>query len=157
MFFRKLWASMRGRWPAEHRTDYRQLESRPINPDEALQQEYERLVRLVLRRWRVPESCASVEIIRMGEGRAGRQTFVAALRILEWERSTALRLLLGLPLLERKIRKAVRAHWVADVSRFGGVWLHAAERLCDAGADADLRDLLATLRPTDDSGAKLRA
>ena len=66
-------------------------------------------------------------------------------RIFAWERRPALRLLLGLPLLERKIRKTIRAHWVAEVSHFGGVWLHASERLAETGAASDLRPLLATL------------
>jgi len=144
VFLRRLF-SRRERWLDQPRTDYRQLGETREDPDDAVQAEYERQVTLVLRRWGVPDSCASVEVLRLGEIPDGRQAFVAIVRLFAWERKPSLRLLLGLPMLERKVRKAVRAHWVSEVSHFGGVWLHASERLVHSGADVDLRHLLASL------------
>jgi len=150
VLFRRLFAR-RERFLGDERTDFRQLENAP-DPQDALQSEYERLITSVVRRWGVPESCASVEMVRLGEGPDGRQAYFAVVRIFAWDRRPALRLLLGLPLLERKVRKTIRAHWVSEVSHFGGVWLHASERLADTGAATDLRPLLATLTHTRNPG-----
>ena len=144
MLFRRLFAR-RERFLGDERTDFRQLENAPDPPQDALQSEYERLITAVIRRWGVPESCASVEMVRLGEGSDGRQAYFAVVRMFSWDRRPALRLLLGLPLLERKVRKTISAHWVSEVSHFGGVWLHASAGLADGAAAADLRPLLATL------------
>lgn len=156
MFFRKLF-SRRERWLDQQRTDFREIDGAKGSGVDALSSEYERQVSLVLRRWGIPESCASIEVLQIGEGADGRQVFVALVRIFAWERRPALRLLLGLPLLERKVRKAIRAHWVSELSHFGGVWLHASERLADSGADPELRHLIASLtQPRPSSWSELR-
>lgn len=156
MFFRKLF-SRQERWQDQQRTDFRGIDAPKGDAEGALLSEYERQVALVLRRWGIPESCSSIEIVRLGEGGDGRQVFVALVRIFAWERRPALRLLLGLPLLERKVRKAIRAHWVSELSHFGGVWLHASERLAESGADQDLRHLIASLtHPRPSSWSDLR-
>lgn len=125
----------------EYQTDHGNVEGQ----GGGLDAEYGRLIRLTLERWGVGENCTSVEVHQIGTAADGRAIFVAAVRLCAWERRPALTLLLGLPLLERKIRKAVRGHWVADVSHFGGVWLHASDRLNDTTAAAELRQLLVTL------------
>jgi hypothetical protein len=107
--------------------------------------EYERLVTTTLRRWGVDQDFARVEILRIGETPDGRDTFIAAVKLLQWNRRPGLRLLLGLPMLERKLRKAVRAHWVNDVTHFAGVWLQAGGALDDFSAVSELRQLIVAL------------
>ena len=156
MFLRKLF-SRQDRWLDQQRTDFRDIDAAKADGPDALPSEYERQISLVLRRWGIPESCASIEIIQVGEAPGGRQVFAALVRIHAWERRPALRLLLGLPLLERKVRKAIRAHWVSELSHFAGVWLHASERLTEGAADTDLRHLIASItHPRPSSWSELR-
>ena len=156
MFFRKLFSRHNG-WLDQQRTDYRDLDAPKAGGPDALSSEYERQIALVLRRWGIAESCASIEIIHVGEGPDGRQVFAALVRILAWERRPALRLLLGLPLLERKVRKTIRAHWISELSHFAGVWLHASERLAEGAANTDLRHLIASItHPRPSSWSELR-
>ena len=77
-----------------------------------------------------------------GKQRDGRTTFVGMLRLVHWERMSAVRLLLGLPILESRVRRMVRGSWLHDVSHFGGIWLHASGQLQDTHAMEDLRTLV---------------
>lgn len=157
MFFRKLF-TRNERWLDHERTDFRGLDSPKADSETALLSEYERQISLVLRRWGISESCTSIEVVPTGEGADGRQVFVALVRVFAWERRPALRLFLGLPLLERKVRKAIRAHWISEASHFGGLWLHASERLADTAADAELRHLIGSLtQPRPSSWGELRS
>lgn len=157
MFFRKLF-SRKERWLDQQRTDFRGLDAAKDDAGVGLPSEYERQISLVLRRWGISDSCTSIQVVRIGEGADGRQVFVALVRISAWERRPVLRLLLGLPLLERKVRKAIRGHWVSEASHFGGLWLHASEGLADTSADAELRHLIASLtHPRPSSWGELRS
>jgi hypothetical protein len=69
-------------------------------------------------------------------------------RLNVWERESGLRLLLGLPVLEGRVRKSVRSTWLADLSHFGGLWLHVSERLYVEQQLGEVRDLLAELTPS---------
>lgn len=144
MLFKWLLGRSPSRWLDEQQTDYRSLGVPKRTADEAVAAEYERVVQGVLRNWGVPAECTEVTIHQMGETSNGRKIFVAAVRLVSWERKAGVRMLLGLPFLERKIRKTLGAHWVVDVSHFAGVWLHVADRVNDMGAQADLRQLLIT-------------
>jgi hypothetical protein len=53
--------------------------------------------------------------------------------------------MLGLPMLDAKVRKSVAALWLADVSHFGGLWLHAGGQLQSGGPIGELRQLLVSL------------
>jgi hypothetical protein len=157
VFFRKLF-SRKERWHDREKTDFRGLDAPKQHAEATLPSEYERQISLVLRRWGISENCTSIQVVPIGEGADGRQVFVALVRIAAWERRPVLRLLLGLPLLERKVRKAIRAHWVSEASHFGGLWLHASERLADTSADAELRHLIASLtHPRPSSWGELRS
>jgi hypothetical protein len=145
VLFKWLFGRRPPRWLDEQHTDYNGLGIPKRNADETVANEYTRLVANVLRGWGVPEECAAVDVHQMGEMAGGRKVYVAAVRLVSWERKAGLRLLLGLPFLERKIRKTAGAHWVAEVSHFAGVWLNATDRINDMGAQADLRQLLVTL------------
>jgi hypothetical protein len=115
--------------------------------DEGLEVEYEALVARQFRRLGVDRSCVSIEVRRKGEGADGLGIFVAMIQIASWERISVLRLLLGLPMLEGKVRQAASATWLADVSHFGGVWLNASQELRDSEAIGDLRELMIQVAP----------
>jgi len=60
----------------------------------------------------------------------------------KWDRAPSVRLLLGLPILESRLRRVVRGSWLHEVSAFGGIWLHASGQLQDSAAMEDLRTLV---------------
>ncbi len=117
----------------------------PVNGEgEGLETEYQSLIAAQLRRWGVSNQCITVEVRRVGQGADGYDVFAGMLRLVRWDRDSTLRVMLGLPLLEAKIRKTVRATWLADYSHFAGLWLHASERM---KAPGELRELLAAVAP----------
>ena len=76
---------------------------------------------------------------------SGLDIYGGMMRLTRWQRDSALRVLLGLPLLEAKIRKMVRSLWLGEVSHFGGLWLHASEQLTSTEAMTELRLLILQL------------
>lgn len=102
---------------------------------------YRELVANELVRWGVPEKAVAIEIRREGHS-GGLAGFVALVHLLEWRGAETLPLLLGLPFLERRLRRALQSHWLADVSAFTGLWLHAPEGMLAAPGSDHLRELL---------------
>lgn len=90
-------------------------------------------------------SCTDFKVHAVGDCDDGRPIFICAIRLIAWERDPALRLLLGLPLIEKNIRKIVTTHWLNDVSVFGGMWLHASSKLEHTTAVSELRQVLELL------------
>lgn len=128
---------------SEHSTDYQSLQ----DAAGGLDAEYRRLVTEHLRRWGVPEKCATVDV--RGDGRLrGREGFVATITVQSWDRDPVLRLMLGLPLLEKKIRKAIEGQWIADMSRFEGLLLKTAPGMQGRQPTQELRHLLVSLTGT---------
>lgn len=111
---------------------------------EGLEIEYQTLIAEQFRRWGISTSCVTIEVKKIGQAQAGFDVLACMVRLNTWERTSALRLLIGLPLLEARVRKTVRATWLADYSHFAGLWLHASERL---ELPAELRDLLGSVAP----------
>lgn len=109
-----------------------------------LETEYQSLIAAQFRRWGIAAGAVTIEVKKVG-AHEGFDVFVGMVRLERWERISGLRVLLGLPLLENKIRKTVRASWLADFSHFGGLWLHASEQIQPPG---ELRELIGTLAPT---------
>lgn len=138
--FRRVWAAAKGRSTSEHSTDYQNLE----DTSGGLDAEYRRMVTSHLERLGVPPECAVVEVEQLEDER-GKQAFVATICLIAWERNAVLRVLLGLPLLDKKIRKAAEVSWAADVSVFKGVQLRVAESLHDARGTSELRHLVVSL------------
>ncbi|WP_299763825.1 hypothetical protein [Ramlibacter sp.] len=124
-----------------------------------LEAEYEGLIASQCHSWGIADDVVTIEVRQIGRAPDGRDVYLGMVRLAQWERDSALRLLLGLPLLEAKIRKMVRALWLGEVSHFGGLWLHASEQLNATPAMRELRELLMQLtpptmpRPGDDGGA----
>ena len=137
---RKIVAAAGGRTRSEHQTDYQSLGEAAGGLDA----EYRRIVGHHLQRWGVPESCAVVQIQQLPD-QAGKEVFLAVVCLVSWDRNSIVRVLLGLPLLDKKIRKAVEVSWLADLSIFRGVQLKVAESLHGTEASAELRHLVVSL------------
>ncbi|MBC5785207.1 hypothetical protein H8N03_19830 [Ramlibacter sp. USB13] len=134
--------SPKSKQPAsEHQTDYQALG----HASGGLEAEYQRLVEHHLRRWGVGEHCAQVEIQQIEQRKGRREVFVATIVLSAWDRNGVLRVLLGLPMLDKKVREAVSALWLADVSAFQGVLLKVTPALQEAPATTELRHLLVSL------------
>jgi len=137
MFRRNGWKSS-----SEHQTDYQALG----HASGGLEAEYHRLVEQHLRRWGVSAACAGVEIHQIEQRRGKREVFVATICLHAWDRNGVLRVLLGLPMLDKKIRQAVAALWLADMSEFQGLLLKVSPTLHESpGATSELRQLLVSL------------
>ena len=107
--------------------------------------EYRALIVDQLVRGGVNAECVEIEVRQAGKARDGQQVFVGMLRLVQWERTSAVRLLLGLPILESRLRRAVRGSWLRELSHFGGVWVHASGQLQDTQAMQDLRTMVIDL------------
>ncbi|MEJ6022237.1 hypothetical protein [Ramlibacter sp. PS4R-6] len=107
-----------------------------------IQTEYRSIILDQLVRGGVAPNCVELEVRPSGRLKDGRTSFVGMLRLVHWERSSAVRLLLGLPILESRVRRMIRGSWLREVSQFGGVWLHASGQLQDSRAMEDLRMLV---------------
>ncbi|AMO24035.1 hypothetical protein GCM10027034_18420 [Ramlibacter solisilvae] len=90
----------------------------------------------------ISSGCVTLEVHQTGTLRDGRHVFVGMMRLVKWHRSSAVRLLLGLPILESRLRRALKGTWMQHVSHFSGVWLHASGQLQDSSAMQDLRALV---------------
>ncbi|MCG2593093.1 hypothetical protein LZ009_09900 [Ramlibacter sp. XY19] len=110
-----------------------------------LEAEYEALITTQCVRWGIDEKSITLEVRRLGRTNSGLDIYGCMMRLTRWQRDSALRVLLGLPLLEAKIRKMVRSLWLGEVSHFGGLWLHASEQLTSTEAMAELRLLILQL------------
>jgi len=137
---RKVVSLLRGK-RSDQQTDYENLSV----PEAGLEAEYLKVIEPELRGWGVPESCATLQIQQVGHTPHGRGVFVAVIRLHTWDRRPALRLLLGMPFLERRVKEALSTRWLLDVSHFGGLWLHASARLQEGEAGRELRAILAEL------------
>ncbi|MGV3572815.1 MAG: hypothetical protein ACO1PB_19640 [Ramlibacter sp.] len=118
-----------------------------------LEAEYESLIADQCRRWGIADGVVTVEVRRIGRAPDGLDVYLGMVRLAQWERDSSLRLLLGLPLLETKIRRMVRTLWVGEMSHFGGLWLHASEQLHATPAMRELRELLIQLTPPSNARA----
>lgn len=124
---------------AEHQTDYQGLDDAPAT----LEAEYQRLIVNQLARWGVSDKLVTVQV-QQG-GRRKKPEFGAVLTVQRWERDAVLRVLIGLPLLEKKVRRAVADLWIADVSTFEGLMVKVSPRVQDSAASTELRQLLVTI------------
>jgi hypothetical protein len=109
---------------------------------EELAEEYRGLILQQLAHGGVSTSSVEIDVHQTGALRDGRHIFVGMLRLVRWERTSAVRLLLGLPILESRLRRQLKSSWLHEVSHFSGVWLHASGQLQDSMAMQDLRALV---------------
>jgi len=114
-----------------------------------LDEEYSELIAEQLLRGGIEASCVSIELKKVGHARDGLPVYLGMLRLVRWERRSALRLLLGLPILEAKLRRLTVGSWLQDVSHFGGLWLHASGQLQGSTAMHELRSLVMDIERND--------
>jgi hypothetical protein len=112
------------------------------NSADEIIEEYRGIVLDQLVRGGVAANCVELDVRASGKMKDGRTMYVGMLRLVHWERGSAVRLLLGLPILESRVRRMVRGSWLRDVSQFNGLWLHASGQLQDSQAMEDLRTLV---------------
>jgi hypothetical protein len=143
LFVREARNARAGAAPQDPDSDYHPSDRR----GEGLEVEYQSLIATQFRRWGIATGCVTIEVRQIGRAPDGFDVFVGMVRLAQWDRTSALRVLIGLPLLEAKVRKTVRATWLADFSHFGGLWLHASEGLTGTSAMGELRDLMVQLAP----------
>lgn len=114
-----------------------------------IEEEYHDVLCSELRRWGIPESCASVDVRQVAIGAGGCRRFAGVIRLQTWERTPVLTLLLGMPFLQKKLRQTLRTRWISEVSEFEGVWLNASERMLESAGVGELRQLLVALTGAD--------
>ena len=117
-----------------------------------IQAEYRACVDEVLLRAGIAAECVDIEIRNQGELADGRPTLSVMLRLVNWERTSGLRLLLGLPMLERAARRLIGASWASEASHYTGLWVHPSGQILDRSLLKDLGADLCTLegfQPTD--------
>jgi len=103
-----------------------------------IQAEYLACIDEVLVRAAIARECVEVEIRHLGALADGRPAFSAMLRLVSWERTSGLRLLLGLPMLERAARRLCGASWAAEASHYAGLWVHPSGQILDRSLLKDL-------------------
>lgn len=103
----------------------------------SLRAEYEHIIREQLSLAGIPPSAVALEVRHLSRSEAV-PVLVGMLHLHAWERQAAFRTMLGLPMLEEKVRRALSGTWLQDVSRFGGLWLHASAQLKGTPAFHDL-------------------
>jgi hypothetical protein len=120
-------------------------------PSEDIRTRYESLLARELRHIGVPGECVHVEVGQKALDN-GRELCNIKLRIVRWERSAALRLLVGLPLLETRVRQAVAATELAESTQFAGIWLHSSGSLPAPEIERDSEWAISELQlPTGDA------
>jgi hypothetical protein len=117
-------------------------------------EEYRSLLIDQLIRGGVTPDCVEIEVKQGGKLRDGRVVYIGMLRLVKWDRAPSVRLLLGLPILESRLRRVVRGSWLHEVSAFGGVWLHASGQLQDTHAMEDLRSLVIEIERNEATDSK---
>jgi hypothetical protein len=98
---------------------------------EELQDEFRACILDVLARAMVDKTCVDIEIRHGGVMRDGRHLLTGMLRLVKWDRVSGLRLLIGLPILERGVRRMVAASWAAEAAHFGGLWVHPSGQILE--------------------------
>ncbi len=119
-------------------------ECRSSQLGEGLASEYQGLIDSQFVRWGLSPQCVRVTVRSVGKRADGLDVFAGLVTLTAWERDTALRLLLGLPLLDARIRRRVQATWLTEYSHFDGLWLHPAQNLA---VGPELKELLISLTP----------
>jgi hypothetical protein len=93
-----------------------------------LRTEYGALAARHLQQIGIPEDCVDLDVgITSQDG--VRAVCNVKIRVIRWDRNTGIRLLVSLPALEARMRKAVANSSLASVSDFGGIWVHASSQL----------------------------
>jgi hypothetical protein len=110
-----------------------------------LEAEFHSVILEQLVRGGVLEECVSIDVRSLGRAGDGRPVYMGMLRLVRWEPTSALRLLLGLPLLQARVRRAIQSSWMEEVTHFTGLWLHPSGQFEESEAMNDLRTMIVEL------------
>lgn len=113
-----------------------------------LRAEYQHIIREQLLLAGIPPSAVALEVRHLSRSESV-PVLVGMLQLHAWERQAAFRTMLGLPMLEEKVRRALSGTWLQDVSRFGGLWLHASAQLRGSPAFHELSAVIMHLEDTE--------
>jgi len=105
-----------------------------------VQEEYAEAVAENLRQMGV--SCTAVEPRSCGFGPKGREKVAVIVRVTHFERPQVLRVFMGLPLLEARVREIFADTWISEVSEFEGIWLQASGEGWQAEELGQMRELI---------------
>lgn len=119
--------------------------------DENLHLHYCSLIRKTLQQCGVKSETLQIDLRCVDKASDGKPVYAAMIYIAQWERVSTLRLLIGLPLIESRLRDAARSSWMASQSHFVGIWLHASSRL---EAPDELRSIIVQLTADDLGGSQ---
>ena len=115
-----------------------------------LHADYRALAATQLHEMGIPKHCIDLDV--GATAKSGRSVYNVKIRVIQWERSTGMRLLVSLPALEARMRKAIAASWLADVSDFGGIWVHASSQLPAPEVERDSQWAISELQAFDTFG-----
>lgn len=114
--------------------------------------QYHGLVLQELDRCGVDPHVVTVDVRQVGTAQDGLEVYAAMVHLTKWDQASSVRLLLGLPLIELKIRDAARASWLASSHHFVGLWVHASKQLT---LPAELKRVISELAPEGPSKDRL--
>ena len=115
-------------WPLIHRREKtRTHQAHVAGAAKRLHADYRALAIKQLAMIGIAEDCFDLDVGATPQGE--RVAYNIKIRVVRWERNAGMRLLVSLPALEARMRKAVAGSWLGGVSDFGGIWVHASSRL----------------------------
>lgn len=120
----------------------------PFADAESAAAEYQRIILEQLALGGISTSAIALEVRRFGHTNS-LPVFVGMLRLRSWHRQSAFRMLLGLPMVEDKVRRAMAGTWLQDASYFAGLWLHASAQLKGTPAFHELGAVIMHLEDTE--------
>lgn len=112
--------------------------------------ELEAIIWSQLGRAGIPSDCVGVEVCALEEKRQKKPCLIGKLHLAGWQRKPVLRLMLGLPVLEVRVRQGFESSWLNDVSTFGGLWLRGFGELQSQAALHELRQAIAQIEAPSD-------
>ncbi|MET0310458.1 MAG: hypothetical protein ABW051_00260 [Burkholderiaceae bacterium] len=98
-----------------------------------LEADYEAAIDCQLRKMGIDPGCVHVRVCTMGQTPGGFDIVAGFITLVRWEKTPGSRLVLGMPSLEKRVRRFAAATWLADYSAFAGLWLSVPDKLETAG------------------------
>jgi len=120
-------------------------DTKPLGSEMGLDADYRQLVADQLTRLGIPTHVVAIDVLTASKTPDGHELFVVMLKVIEWDREAAVRLLLAQGFLEAGIRRAIASTWLPEVSTFGGVWLRVSARLQSGAPARELKRILRIL------------
>lgn len=121
-------------------------ETEAPSSESSLEAEYLAVAQEQLGRLGIPEDVVSAAVQLVGTATDGRDIYLVRLKVTSWNRPVVLRVLLGVGMLEWKMRCRLAGTWLPEVSHFEGVAVRVSSRLHRGEPAMQLRAALEELR-----------